>query len=424
MCYRKEDKKLNIAIKVDSITKIYKLYDKPIDRMKESLSISKKKYGKEHYALKDVTFQIEKGDTVGILGTNGSGKSTLLKIITGVLSPTKGNIGVNGKISALLELGAGFNPEYTGLENIYLNGTMMGYSKEDMEQRVPSILNFADIGEFIHQPVKTYSSGMFARLAFAVAINVEPDILIVDEALSVGDLRFQIKCMDKMKKMMEGGTTVLFVSHDVNSIRRFCTKAMWINNGILRNFGEVNRIADQYLDYLKLRECSDGEVIIDDNRNEAIQEDDEELKIFTPGDNIAEIVDFKIMNEFGEKISEIRLDKYLKIEVTYDVYDEKIDEPVLGIALNSIDNENICGLNTLLDNVKIPWNYGRNKFKLEYKFGLRAIGGKYYFDVALFEKTATVPIQYISKIKEITVFSDYVGEGKYIIPHVWGEIFE
>ena len=184
----------NTVIKVDQVSKIYKLYDNPSDRFKESLSIKKKVYHKEHYALRDISFEIRKGETVGIIGTNGSGKSTLLKIITGVLNQTTGNVDVNGKISALLELGAGFNPEYTGRENIYLNGTMMGYSREEITNKIDDIIEFADIGYFIDQPVKTYSSGMFVRLAFAVSINVDPEILIVDEALSVGDIRFQQKC--------------------------------------------------------------------------------------------------------------------------------------------------------------------------------------------------------------------------------------
>ena len=177
-----------IAIAVDHVSKMYKLYDKPMDRLKESLGLSRQKKYKEHFALDDVSFQVHQGETVGIIGTNGSGKSTILKIITGVLNPTAGEVRVNGRISALLELGAGFNGEYSGIENVYLNGTMIGFSREEIDAKMDDILSFADIGEFVHQPVKTYSSGMFVRLAFAVAINIEPEILIVDEALSVGDV--------------------------------------------------------------------------------------------------------------------------------------------------------------------------------------------------------------------------------------------
>lgn len=405
----------DIAIKVENLSKIYKLYDKPIDRLKESLSIKKKKYHREHYALNNISFEIKKGETIGIIGTNGSGKSTLLKMITGVLTPSSGSMDVNGKISALLELGAGFNPEYTGLENIYLNGTMMGYTREEMELRVQPIMDFADIGEFMNQPVKTYSSGMFARLAFAVAINVEPEILIVDEALSVGDIRFQIKCMDKMKQMMHGGTTVLFVSHDTNAIRRLCMKAVWINNGVIKDIGEVNRVTDNYLNFLK---CGD----VEENSDKALAEKND-IKPFVPGDNIAEIVDFKILDQFNNEVNEVNLDEYLKVNVIYDVYDENIKHPVLGIALKGIDDDYVCGLNTLLDKISIPWKYGRNRFQLEYPYGLRAVGGKYYFDAALFEETATVAIQYVSMVKNITVISDYIGEGRYIIPHVWRERF-
>ncbi|CAI3633684.1 lipopolysaccharide transport system ATP-binding protein [Clostridium neonatale] len=409
-----------IAIKVEKLVKIYRLYDRPIDRMKEALSFSRKKYSKEHYALNNISFEIKKGETVGILGSNGSGKSTILKIITGVLTQTSGDVTVNGKISALLELGAGFNPEYTGLENIYLNGTMMGYSREQMKKKVNSILEFADIGEFIYQPVKTYSSGMFARLAFAVAINVEPEILIVDEALSVGDTRFQIKCMNRMKQMMEGGTTVLFVSHDTNAIRRFCTKAIWLNKGEMMKMGDVNQIADEYLDFLKFNES------MEKSEKRQLPKDMPEIEPFKPGENIAEIVDFRIFNENYEEVNNVRMDKKIKIRVTYDVYDEKINKPVLGIAIRSIADDYVCGLNTLLDRIEIPWKYGRNVMELEYIFGILAMGGKYYFDVALFEETATVQIQYKSRIKELTVSADYIGEGTYIIPHLWigGEKYE
>lgn len=403
----------DIAIKINNLSKIYKLYDKPIDRLKESLSLSKKKYNKEYHALNNISFEVMKGETVGILGTNGSGKSTLLKIITGVLTPSSGSIEVNGKISALLELGAGFNPEYTGMENIYLNGTMMGYTKDQMEERVKPIIDFADIGEFIYQPVKTYSSGMFARLAFAVAINVEPEILIVDEALSVGDVRFQIKCMDKMKQMMEGGTTVLFVSHDINSIRRFCTKAIWLNKGEIKKIGEVNNVADTYYDFLK---C--GEII----EEKKICEDLSKSKTDNYKDIIAEIIEFKVIDSLGNEIYQITYDEYLKIEVTYEVYDETLVNPVLGIALLGIDDDYVCGLNTSLDRVSIPWKKGKNRLQLEYQYGIRAIGGEYYFNVAIFEETATVPIQYLNMIKKIKVISNYVGEGRYIIPHNWKSV--
>ena len=220
-----------IAISVRDLNKIYKLYDKPMDRLKEALGLSRKKRYKEHYALRNVNMEIHQGETVGIIGTNGSGKSTILKIITGVLNPTSGSVEVDGRISALLELGAGFNMEYNGIENIYLNGTMIGFSREEIDAKLEGILEFADIGDYVYQPVKTYSSGMFVRLAFAVAINIDPEILIVDEALSVGDVFFQAKCYHKFEEFKNMGKTILFVSHDLSSVSRYCDRVVLLNKG-------------------------------------------------------------------------------------------------------------------------------------------------------------------------------------------------
>lgn len=234
------------AIEVKDVTKIYRLYDKPIDRLKESLSPSHKEYHKDFFALNKLSFSVEKGQTVGIIGTNGSGKSTILKIITGVLTPSTGTVEVDGKISALLELGAGFNMDYTGIENIYMNGTMMGFTKKEMDGKLQDILDFADIGDFVHQPVKTYSSGMFVRLAFALAINVEPEILIVDEALSVGDVFFQAKCYRRMEEIRKSGTTILMVTHDMGSIIKYCDKVVLLNRGEFIAEGEPGRMVDLY----------------------------------------------------------------------------------------------------------------------------------------------------------------------------------
>ena len=277
----------NTAIKVNNLTKIYKLYDKPQDRLKEALNPFKKKYHKDFYALNDVSFEIKKGETVGIIGKNGAGKSTLLKIITGVLTPTCGDVHVNGRIASLLELGAGFNPEYTGVENIYLQGTLMGLSHEEMEIKVEEILAFADIGDFVYQPVKMYSSGMFARLAFAVAINVDPDVLIVDEALSVGDAAFQNKCIRKMESIGEKGVTILFVSHDTQTINKFCNKVIWINNGEIKEQGKPNIILENYMSYM-----SYGKETI------RTEEEHTQLSIIN---NALDLVDTSKLESFGER---------------------------------------------------------------------------------------------------------------------------
>ncbi len=234
------------AIEIKDVVKIYKLYDKPRDRVKEALGLGRKQNHQLHYALNGVSLNIRRGETVGIIGTNGSGKSTILKIITGVLNPTAGEVRVNGRISALLELGAGFNMEYNGIENVYLNGTMMGFSDKEIGEKLPGILEFADIGPYVNQPVKTYSSGMFVRLAFAVAINIDPEILIVDEALSVGDVFFQAKCYHKFEEFKKNGKTIVFVSHDLSAVSKYCDRVFLLDKGILLGEGTSKEMIDTY----------------------------------------------------------------------------------------------------------------------------------------------------------------------------------
>lgn len=407
----------NPIITVEHVSKQYKLYSSKSDRLREALSLTHKQYHTPFFALDDISFEVQKGETVGIIGTNGSGKSTLLKILTGVTAATSGTVEVKGRVSALLELGAGFNAEYTGIENIDLNCTMMGLSNEETATRKADIIKFADIGDYINQPVKNYSSGMFARLAFAVAISVDPEILIVDETLSVGDMRFQIKCMDRMKQMMDGGTTILFVSHDLSAIRRFCQKSIWIQNGKIIDCGETNRIADMYVDYLK---CKEEGVAFE--AEPTSKGDMTAIEPFVPAKNkdvIAEIKNISVCDRTGRTVTELGNLAPISVHMVYDVYDTSIEMPVLGVALLGIDREYMCGLNTLLDRVQIPWKYGRNELKLNYPMGLRVLGGKYHFDVALFDKTATAAIQYCKAAYEITVTSGYIAEGKFNIPHKW-----
>jgi len=237
----------DIAIRAHHLSKVYKLYDRSIDRLKESLHPFRRRYHHDFYALKDVSFEIRKGETFGIIGKNGSGKSTLLKIIAGVLTPSAGTLEVRGKVSALLELGIGFNPDMTGQENIYFSGTIMGFTREEMDTKADDILAFADIGDFIHQPMKTYSSGMFVRLAFAVATKVDPEILVVDEALAVGDIFFQSKCTLLMKKMIESGVTLIYVSHDTSSVTNLCRRAIYLENGAVKMMGDALSVTDRYL---------------------------------------------------------------------------------------------------------------------------------------------------------------------------------
>lgn len=418
---------MDTVIRLEHLTKIYKLYNNPKDRFKETFSLSHKKYSKDFYALNDISLEIKRGESIGFVGKNGSGKSTLLKILTGVLSETSGVSEVHGKISALLELGAGFNMEFSGIENIYLNGTIMNIPKEEMDKRIDRIVQFADIGDFIYQPVKTYSSGMFVRLAFAVAINVDPEILIVDEALAVGDTRFQLKCMDKFIEFMNAGKTILFVSHDINMIKRFCKRAVWINEGVLVMDGETDPVTDKYTDFLRsglpLKEYLDitniEESVIEPTEAEKKPEEErKEIPEPKKENTIAELNSIHIYCPQDRETAEIIHGEDVRLDIEYTVYDERVDRPVLGVAIRSIDHEYICGLNTLLDGQEISWKKGRNHVILIYeKFNLT--GGNYYFDAALFDQTATVHFDYQSQIKKFFVKMDYIAEGTVVLQHHW-----
>ena len=405
------------VINVENVTKIYKMYDDPKNRFKEALGFGKKmEYHRKHYALHNLSFQVGKGEIVGIVGKNGSGKSTILKILTGVLNPTSGNVEIQGKVAALLELGAGFNMEYTGMQNIYLNATMMRVSREEIEKKIPEILAFADIGDYINQPVKTYSSGMFVRLAFAVAINVDPDILIVDEALAVGDARFQMKCMDKFGEFVQRGKTILFVTHDVNAVKRFCNRAIWLNQGTMLMDGNTDEVTDRYLDFLK------SDLTIEQYLDQCTGRQNERAAqaqaVDTSGIDMVQIHELHMYNAAGREIDDIRHGEKVMLKVSYLVGDESIQNPLLGVAIRRIDNEYICGLNTKLDNVSIPWKKGYNEITLCYPcFNL--IGGEYYFDVGIFDQTGIVNLDYRTKIKSYFVKMDYIAEGVVVLNHEW-----
>lgn len=330
------------AIKADHITKKYNLYKKTQDRFWEAVGLNKSLHS-DFYALNDISFDVKKGETVGIIGTNGSGKSTLLKIITGVLKPTEGNVQVQGKISALLELGAGFNQEYTGLENIYMNGRMMGYSRKEMDEKLQSIIDFADIGVFISQPVKNYSSGMFARLAFAVAINVEPDILIVDEALSVGDLFFQNKCFKKFEELKEKNVTILFVSHDISSVRQMCSRVIWIEKGVQKIFDSSDKVCDLYMDMKRLG--LNENVNLEDETTEHIKNESEKNTVSIPQ---LTYKSSKLLSDDFEIISSFFCDKNGNITNSL-VVDEQISMHVF-VKLNKDMSDMIVGF--VLENSK------------------------------------------------------------------------
>lgn len=380
----------DIAIKVENLSKVYKLYNAPVDRLKEALHPRKKSYHKEFYALNDVNFEIKKGQTVGIIGKNGSGKSTLLKIITGVLTLTRGQVTVNGRISALLELGAGFNPEYTGMENIYFQGNLMGFEREEMETKIQEILDFADIGDFIYQPVKNYSSGMFARLAFAVAINVEPEILIVDEALSVGDAKFQNKCLSRIKRMQESGLTILFVSHSTAQVNSICTSAIWLNNGELIEQGDCFEVTSLYT----YDQSSDARQQINMNSSTIkssqrdLQDHQENFqdakgieKLFYSGE--VDILGYKLLDE--QKFESYTLTSaglynfLLKLKTTRDIL-----HPLIGFGVYNNLDENIIHFNSECLHETFSPILSDNEFIIQYAFQLpRLKSGEYVIKVGI-----------------------------------------
>lgn len=350
---------MDTVIEIKNITKIYNLYSKPSDRLKEAL-FSRKSRHTEFAALNDVSFDVCKGEILGIIGKNGSGKSTILKIITNVLTPTSGECIVKGKIAALLELGAGFNMEYTGIENIYLNGQMIGFSKEEMDKKLQDIIDFADIGEHIFQPVKTYSSGMFARLAFSVAISVDPDILIVDEALSVGDVFFQNKCYRRFEEFRDKGKTILFVTHDMGSVIRYCNRCVLLNAGKKVGEGKPQEMVDLY------KRIMVGQWNENEEKNSTIENSIDSTNINVNrlwkeqistnpdmevyGDGRAEIIDFGIFSDSGNIGNNVYKGDYYTVKMKVRINDDNLN-PIFAFKLRDVKGTELTGTNTMLEDI-------------------------------------------------------------------------
>lgn len=387
----------SLAISLKNIKKVYLLYDKPIDRLKEAMSLSHKSYHKDFYALDGVSFDVEKGTTVGIIGTNGSGKSTILKIISGVLSPTEGSVEVEGNISALLELGAGFNMDYTGIENIYMNGTMMGFSREEMDRKLEEILDFADIGDFVHQPVKTYSSGMFVRLAFALAINVEPEILIVDEALSVGDVFFQAKCYKRMDEIRKKGTTILMVTHDMGSIIKYCDKVVLLNKGSFVAEGAPGKMVDLYKKILANRledlnlELPDEEEKARLNSLDMGRGDEEEglmkdklslnPNLTEYGDERARIYDLGILDSKGEVSNLILKGEEFTIREKIRFFAD-ISMPIFTYTIKDKKGSELTGTNTMFEGCDIEAVRAGDEYEVEFRQKMTLQGGEYLLSMS------------------------------------------
>ncbi|MCR5633463.1 MAG: ABC transporter ATP-binding protein [Eubacterium sp.] len=432
-----------IAIHIDDVSKLYKLYDKPTDRLKESLGLSKAKKYKEHFALRNVSFDVKKGECVGIIGTNGAGKSTILKIITGVLNPTAGNVEINGRISALLELGAGFNMEYTGIENVYLNGTMIGFSKEEIDAKLQDILDFADIGDFVNQPVKTYSSGMFVRLAFAVAINIDPEILIVDEALSVGDVFFQLKCFKKFEEFKQKGKTILFVSHDLSSIEKYCDKAILMDHG--KNVAEGKPI-DIINKYKKIMtgmtveqmeahdagreeqtsvEVAEVDVKPEQDKNQSNKKDNESIDLWKDHLDInpnldeygamdAKIIDFGIFDDEGNITTNIIKGTTFTIKSKVQ-FNKDIEDPIFTYTFKTLKGQDITGSNTMYEKVSIGTAHPGDVYVASFTQDMNLQGGEYLLSMSCtsFVNGDLVAHDRMYDVLNITVVSDKNTVGFY-----------
>ena len=452
----------DLAIQIDHVSKIYKLYEKPSDRMKEALGFGRHVKVTEKYALNDVSFDVKRGETVGIIGTNGSGKSTILKIITGVLNPTMGGVNINGRISALLELGAGFNMEYNGIENVYLNGTMIGFSKEEIDAKLNDILAFADIGEYVYQPVKTYSSGMFVRLAFAVAINIDPEILIVDEALSVGDVFFQSKCYHKFEEFKKLGKTILFVSHDLSSISKYCDRVVLLNQGVKLAEGGPKEMIDLYKKVLVNQvDESDLEEFKEDATEDSLtanaQTEPEEHtgntqnrgkknkkksggKKHDPaangqseggrvpwknsltlnpalseyGSKLAEIEDFAMIDDKGNITNSLIKGSVFTVKMRIRFY-ETVQAPSIACTSTNVKGEEITGTNSMLEHVDTESTKDGDVYEISYEQEMNLQGGEYLmsFGCTGYHDGNFTVYHRLYDVCNITVISDKDSVGYY-----------
>ena len=370
-----------IAISLKNVSKCFKRYTQPVDRLKDLL-LSETSRADEFWALRDINLEVLKGETLAIVGQNGSGKSTLLQIIVGTLTPTIGEVQVKGRVSALLELGSGFNPEFTGRQNVFFNGQLLGLNQKEIENKFDAITEFAEIGDFIEQPVKTYSSGMFIRLAFAVAVNVEPEILVVDEALAVGDTKFQFKCFAKLKEFQKKGVTILFVSHDSNSIKRYCNRAVLLNSGQLLLEAEPNKVINYYTQLLFPEEqVKEVKQAIEEQDKDSIlskiTSQNNEKNEYRYGNGRGEIIKIFTKNSKGEQtknfISCEKVNFILEVLVK-----DFLEEPVFAMTLKDSRGEDIYVTNTYVQNIKIPTLIPGSLVKVSFEQHLMICPGNYF----------------------------------------------
>ena len=404
-----------LAIHVEGLNKVYRLYDHNRDRLIDSLGLARKKRYREHFALNNVDLDVYQGECVGIIGTNGSGKSTILKIITGVLNPTSGTVQVNGRISALLELGAGFNYEYNGIENVYLNGTMIGFSEKEIDEKLQDILDFADIGDYVYQPVKTYSSGMFVRLAFAVAINIDPEILIVDEALSVGDVFFQAKCYHKFEEFKKQGKTILFVSHDLSAISKYCDRAVLLNQGVKLGEGSPREMIDIYKQVLVGQyELPSGDkkanLAADEDIRKAAAEkvDGKNPQALEYGTKEAEIVEYYMTDGAGLRTSAILKGDPFTLHMKVRVHKD-LQAPIFALSIKNIKGVEITGTNTMVERSFLESVKAGEVLEITFTQKVRLQGGEYLLSLGVtgYEGDSFTVYHRLYDILNLTVISDH-----------------
>lgn len=417
----------DVAIKVEGLSKVYNIYDRPSDRLKQIFVGASKKYFHEFWALRDVSFEIKKGQTVGIIGRNGSGKSTLLQMICGTLNPTSGSIKTKGRIAALLELGSGFNPEFTGKDNVHLNGALLGISPKEMEGIYEDILRFADIGDFIDQPVKTYSSGMMVRLAFAVAVYSNPDILVVDEALAVGDMVFQARCLDRIQKLKEGGVTTLFVTHDIGTFQTICDSGILLNSGNLFSQGSPQLLSAEYYHLSQEYELErrarnekdsvDGCLSTQDDScptKIALIKQKEDTDEYRFGSQGASIVGFQILNESGAATTSLEVGKSFRVEIDVEIYSE-LKDLTAAVVFRNPQGQNLFGVNTRYDGqVKISSLVPGRKVRISSEMNMLLNPGQYLVHVGLAECTSDylyVTLDNRDQLETISVYGKPISFG-------------
>jgi lipopolysaccharide transport system ATP-binding protein len=385
-----------IAIALKNVSKCFKRYAKPADRLKEIL-LPNKDYSEKFWALQEVSLEIQKGQTVGIIGRNGSGKSTLLQIIAGTLTATTGNVNVNGRVSALLELGSGFNPDFTGRQNVFFNGRLLGLSQQEIENKFDEIVGFADIGDFIDQPVKTYSSGMFVRLAFAVAVNVEPEILIIDEALAVGDIYFQQKCFDKLAYLREKQTTLLFVSHDMNAVHRLCDRAILMDSGRISLWSEARQVIDLYeinliehitqqSNNLPIDQSEELKSVKDPLSNKIPQNTEIALSKSTSFDSDkAKIIFAKVLDINDQEVQHIVSEQLVKLKIGI-LFLQSFEDPLIGFQMRDRTGLMIFQTNTFMMNKTIGALRQNTLVEIVFEFMLPLVEGEYTITVGVANK--------------------------------------